>query len=144
MRPIKFRGKRKDNGEWHYGGYFRAFDGTTWILGDDGLTDRPEAIEVEPSTVGEFAGEHEKLGHKGKEIYEGDIVEINTHGINYDSKTIRGIVNFVDGCFEVKFSEPVYDLHLKTHRQRLYVKCFVVNRAIKVIGNIHEPELLQA
>lgn len=136
MRAIKFRGKRKDNGQWVYGDIWQHH-------GNVSIVDKhADTFLIDPETVGQFTGEHEELGHKGKEIYENDVVEINTLGINYESKIIRGVVKFVDGCFEVEFSEPVYDIGLKTYRQRLYVKCFVVNRAIRIIGNIYEPELL--
>lgn len=143
MRDIGFRGKALDDGEWAEGFYVATKD-AHYICYDNQYNDdlflspKNIMIEIDPATVGQFTGEYERLGHKGKKIYENDIVEISTLGINYEGKTIRGVVKLVDGCFEVEFSQPVYDIHDKCYRNRLYVKCFVVNSAIKVIGNVSD------
>ena len=80
----------------------------------------------------------------GKKIYDGDIVEVSTLGINYMRDYINGVVELIDGCFTVVFSQPVYDVTLKTQRKSLYVKCFTINHDIKVIGHINKnPELLE-
>ena len=76
----------------------------------------------------------------GVEIYDGDNVEVDTTGMNYQPEIVNGIVKYIDGCFTVEFAKTVYDVVLKCNRERLYVKCFTVNHALKVIGNIHEPE----
>ena len=66
----------------------------------------------------------------GKEIFEGDIVK----AFQPFNALQKAIVEFNDGCFDLKGIELTW---------RDYVKCFVVNHAIEVIGNIHEnSELL--
>lgn len=75
---------------------------------------------------------------KGNEIYEGDIVEIESTGLNHRSDIIKGKIEFIDGCFDVVFLEPVFDVRIKSYRSRLYVKCFTGLHAIKIIGNIYE------
>jgi len=65
----------------------------------------------------------------GKEIYEGDIVQIPLNIKEYFNCEVK----FNDGCFDVIQGNF-----------RDYLKVYIANRCVKVIGNVHEnPELLK-
>ena len=65
MREIKFKGKRKDNGEWEKGG---CFSNPFQVF----IIDQMDFFEVIPETVGQFTGLTDK---NGKPDWVGDIVK---------------------------------------------------------------------
>lgn len=127
MREIKFRAWVKDSKSMiedvvpiHnevYGHYCKDLE-----------RDTDKYLKLKNSEIMQYTGLKDK---NGKEIYEGDIAKV-FQPFNVPTKAI---VEFNDGCFELKGIELTW---------RDYVKCFVVNHAIEIIGNIHEdPELLE-
>lgn len=122
MRAIKFRGRDYDT--WYYGdleyskGLNRAmihtYTNDGFYLGQH---------QIDPDTVGQFTGLHDK---NGKEVYEGDIVEWgNLMGTKIHSQIIYDERKFSFG--DVKGdSEDIWCINSE------------------VIGNIHDnPELMK-
>ena len=128
MRQIKFRGKSIYNNEW-VSGNLRIFGERAYIS----AIDSHAHSEVYLATVGQFTGLRDS---KGREIYEGDI-------INWLSIRNGGQGFIEEGFVEFRVNEQAYMVinRIKTADNRESV-CNILRctRDIKVIGNIHDNQ----
>jgi uncharacterized phage protein (TIGR01671 family) len=128
-REIKFRGKRVDNSEWVYG----YLTHTNKKMNPCILVGVVEVYEVDPETIGQFAGLKDK---NVKEIYEGDILK----------DSISGVLWVVKLGFNKKAGYiGWYVEHEEIGRTSTLTGDYGAdqNSYVEVIGNIYEnPELL--
>lgn len=123
-RETKFRGKgieEYDKDKWYYGSYFK-YDEINYFCLDDGsrteeineklknnikhkiifemqgdlnMENHIKLADVNPETVGQYTGFHDRFGN---EIYESDIVYVRSEDenaiIEWDEQTARFIIHF--------------------------------------------------
>lgn len=135
MRTIKFRGKTKNGDEWIYGMTIshgtikRKFSNLYMEIAEN------QWKGIQPETLGQFTGLYDK---DGKEIYEGDLIEVNGRlfgvvewhkdGYFFINDTIVGVRS--DGGEYSPIGEMVR--YFSNH-----------GHDFSIIGNIHDnPELL--
>ncbi|WP_239458915.1 YopX family protein [Lacticaseibacillus paracasei] len=168
-REIKFRGYDPDTKRWYFGSlvkqnkttyvtsedYDQNPSNTEWFIFWDEMTDwclpnRHIQGSVDPESIGEYTGKHDKNGRK---IYEGDLFEHRFGYIVFDDPphdemgTECGVVVLEDGQFGVKIPGlGVYNLYglllREGHLDNMPKDDLFV---MKIAGNIYEnPELLEA
>lgn len=122
-REIMFRGRRIDNGEWVFGSLIQS-DIRCYIVEEwNEATDESTSHCVEPTTVGQFTGNFDRIGNK---LFEGDLIKFMSGNI--------GVVIF--STYKSTFS--VTDTEGKGGRYGF------VSKYITRVGNIYDnPELLK-
>lgn len=133
-KPL-FRGKRKDNKEWIYGGIYyqkkdEMKDEAVYII-TGSLSDIACAVEVIPETVGQCTELKDK---NGKLIFEGDIIRTKKYGRIIAHSNVRDNdifrITYVPAVFRIENIHRAFNL--------------VGNSAdYEVIGNIHDDDLLE-
>lgn len=166
-RPIKFRGKSVNSGEWFFGSLVSLPDSQTVHIipcgtckGDDVICN---FVEVDPSTIGQFTG---LKADDDKELYEGDIVEICRFDHNGKDHHYRAYVDFYMGEFVLCVTHRTYyqwknnELHKTVSKYKeneaapcwslseMYIGCCYPDGTIgscediTIVGNIHDnPDL---
>ena len=153
-----FRGKciddsREFNGKWVYGDLIHS-DGKTYIHPQSNAVSVEMGLgrlivmhEVDPDTVGVNT---ELVDGDGFPIYEGDVVEFESHG--YIPGTDIGVVKFKDGCYGIEYLpkwcrehgwDSLFHRIGKTEEWRDMGASGTITYTYCVLGNIHDnPEFL--
>lgn len=144
MREILFRGKRKTNSEWVYGGFcYENNNGEPLICPQYDFS-----VEVIPETIGQFIGLLDKNGTK---IFEGDIIKFCKYAFDYEEEKDWDIeighIKYENGCFVIDdiYSSDGYNELSCVYAEISYCDGEYYKDCIfEVIGNIYDnPELLE-
>ena len=139
----KFRGKAKDGGEWLFGmpitnklGTYIVYEENSHYCGVYNYMEIDELGLVDEETVGQFTGLIDK---KGKEIYEGDIIDV----AGFD----KGVVEFDYGVFGINWDynrkdgrKAMLDVWGQLHNLRTMDD--EIYQSLEVIGNIYDNKKL--
>ena len=133
MREILFKAKRKDNGEWIEGYYYKRIQGgkvVDAIEKYNGNIGSIEYYEIDPETIYQFTGLLDKNGNK---IWEHDICST-------DLERPYSIVVFRNGCFMYELNDgdkDYFDIMMPIE------PLVDSDKYTEVIGNVFDnPELL--
>ena len=142
MREYLFRGKRKDNGRWVFGGILPDADSVEIVAVESfpgcfnpcsGYGEPPSSelcdYLVDPKTVGQYSGQKD---HNGTYIFEGDIVKVYPTYIGLPDKV--GVV---------EYDEDHSSYRVKSEYQTDWLGSLLSIR-LEVVGNIYDnPEMLE-
>lgn len=138
-REIKFRGKSNHPESFSYGDFVFGslikrgeLDPLINVYDENSSRD----VRVDPNTIGQFTG---LMDCKGREIFEGDIINYIRHRLDGTGFLEQGKVEWrnEEGCY-------VFVNRFPTRDNRELVTPLIRCKEINVIGNIHDnPELLK-
>lgn len=150
MRTIKFKAKSMKDGEWIVGDLVHALNDIC-INPEHGFKKQQRyLIAVDPDTVCQFTGLHDK---NGKEIYEGDVLRSDEFPFSF--------INEQKKSLDLRFGSIVWDedkckfsmlCHTNKKHELKVDKCFegaIYNinqlwcRKFEVVGNVYETEWQQ-
>lgn len=150
MRTIKFKAKGMKDGEWIVGDLVHALNDIC-INPEHGFKKQQRyLIAVDPDTVCQFTGLHDK---NGKEIYEGDVLRSDEFPFSF--------INEQKKSLDLRFGSIVWDedkckfsmlCHTNKKHELKVDKCFegaIYNinqlrcRKFEVVGNVYETEWQQ-
>ena len=139
-REIKFRGEKIYSGHWVEGYVYHDQKFRDGVSCCDVFFIRDECdedFEVKELTIGQFTGLEDI---KGKEIYEGDVVEIETYSYEEPENSYKGIVHIGVYGFAVLGEDA---MGTEGYYNLLEIEGSYTTK-IEVVGNIYEnPELLE-
>lgn len=133
MRTIKFRGKEIETNQWVYGDLLQCPNKYPTIRMWEEAYPIARSIDfvVFPETIGLFTGLHDK---NGKEIYEGDIVNLVNYGERGDALVLWN-QDIGAWCLQLRYEPRVGSKTLGS---------WLEEEVLEIIGNIHaNPELLK-
>jgi uncharacterized phage protein (TIGR01671 family) len=122
MRPIIFRGLRKDGAGWIYGDllHWKRLNRCAVVPQEGDQWDSPLDFEVIPETVGQFTGLQDS---KGMDIYEGDIVLLDPTDtqVIYSNAAFMFVTrtshnDFISWRFYKEIAEVIGNIHENTKR----------------------------
>ena len=124
MREVLFRGKHVAGSQWCYGNLAVRRDGVSIITPD--ATPCGVYGQVDPATVGQYAGMDDK---HGVHIYEGDIIRAVL-------PATKATAEWVWPLQEVIFCEGAFGLERNKHFTPLH--SYAVSVEFEIVGNVHD------